>query len=55
MVANSELGAPLWPRKRHWRTDPTDNQSGEAETASGNLYYDRTRTRLKLLAYERLN
>jgi len=54
MVANSELGAPLWPRKRHWRTDPTDNQSGEAETAAGNLYYDQTKTRLKLLSYERV-
>ncbi|MDD2805704.1 MAG: transglutaminase domain-containing protein [Elusimicrobiales bacterium] len=54
MVANSEMGAPLWPRKRHWRTDPTDNQSGEAETAAGNLYYDRMKTRLKLLSYERL-
>lgn len=54
MVANSEFGAPLWPAKRHWRTDPTDNQSGEAETASGNLYYDAVRTKLKLISFEKL-
>ena len=53
MVANSEFGAPLWPAKRHWRTDPTDNQSGEAETASGNLYYDAVRTKLKLISFEK--
>lgn len=55
MVANSEFGAPLWPAKRHWRTDPTDNQSGEAETASRNLYYDAVRTKLKLISFKRLD
>ncbi|OGR77403.1 MAG: hypothetical protein A2X32_04330 [Elusimicrobia bacterium GWC2_64_44] len=54
MVANSELGAPLWPAKKFRRSDPTDNQRGEAETASGNLYFDQVKTRIKLLAYERL-
>lgn len=53
MVANSEFGAALWPAKRHWRTDPTDNQSGEAETASRNLYYDAVRTKLKLISFEK--
>lgn len=54
MVANSEFGAPLWPPKKHWRTDPADNQMGEAETASGNIYLDAFRSRIKLLCFERL-
>ncbi len=54
MVANSEFGAPLWPRKRHWRTDPADNQMGEAETVSGNIYLDGFRSRIKVLGFERL-
>lgn len=53
MVANSEMGAPLWPPKKFWRSDPTDNQRGEAETASGNLYYDKFRTKIKLLSFEK--
>ncbi len=54
MVANSEFGAPLWPRKRYWRTDPTDNQMGEAETAAGNIYTDGFRSRIKVLGFKRL-
>lgn len=54
MVANSEFGAPLLPAKRHWRSDPSDNQAGEAETASGNLYYDELSHKITLLSHERL-
>lgn len=54
MVANSEFGAPVWPPKKFWRTDPTDNQRGEVETPSGNVYHDRFSTKIELLDYRKL-
>jgi len=54
MVANSEMGAPLWPPKKFWRSDPTDNQRGEVENASGNLYQDKFSTKIKLLSFEKV-
>lgn len=54
LVANADFGAPLQPAKKHWRSDPTDNQAGEMETARGNLYLDRFRTRLELLDFKKL-
>lgn len=52
MPANSEYAGPLWPPKKHPRSDPTDNQVGEVETASGNIYSDRFSHKIELLAFE---
>ena len=51
MPANSEFGAALWPAKKHWRTDPTDNQMGEAETAFRNLYSDEFKYKIELIGF----
>ena len=40
MVANDDLLSPFSPFKRHWRSDPVDNQVGEVEMDDGNIYYD---------------
>ena len=53
MPANGEFGAPLWPAKKFWRSDPTDNQTGEAETSRGNIYFGDRKTRIDLLSVEK--
>lgn len=40
MIANSEFQYPLEPVKKFYRTDPYDNQVGEAEWEGGNIYVD---------------
>lgn len=40
MIANTDYAADFVPRKKHWRSDPVDNQRGEVEWDGGNLYYD---------------
>ena len=37
---NDDYGRELTPAKAHFRSDTVDNQRGEAEWRSGNLYYD---------------
>ncbi len=54
MVANSGFGAGFRPAKKFWRSDPADNQLGEAETGSRNLYYGEFRTRIKIISFERI-
>lgn len=54
MPANSEFGADISPKKRHWRSDPLDNQVGEAETRSGNIYFDGFRRKLELLSFDKI-
>jgi len=54
MPANSEFGADLSPEKRHWRSDPVDNQVGEAETRSRNIYFDGFRRKLELLSFKKI-
>jgi len=54
MPANSEMGAHLWPPKKFWRSDPTDNQVGEAETRSGNIYRNRFNCKIKLVSYNKI-
>ncbi|MCX7719296.1 MAG: transglutaminase-like domain-containing protein [Candidatus Sumerlaeaceae bacterium] len=39
-VANLDWETDFDPPKRHWRSDPVDNQRGELEWRGGNLYYD---------------
>lgn len=55
MPANSEFGASFKPTKKFWRSDPTDNQTGEAETRSGNLYYDKFNYKIKPLGFKKIS
>ncbi len=40
MIANTDYARPFDPPKKHWPSDPVDNQRGEVEWDGGNLYYD---------------
>ena len=37
---NDDYAQPLWPAKRHFRSETVDSQRGEVEWAGGNLYFD---------------
>ncbi|MEW5937446.1 MAG: transglutaminase domain-containing protein [Candidatus Thermoplasmatota archaeon] len=52
MIANAELGGNFDPPKRHWRSDPWDNQRGEVETAKGNIYYDGFDHNIEVISFE---
>ena len=54
MVANSEFMAPFYPEKKHVRSDPYDNQVGELETKSQNIYYDGFSHEIKVSKFEEL-
>ncbi len=41
MVANSDYGMELYPKKRYPRSETVDFQRGEVEWKGGNLYYDK--------------
>ncbi len=53
LAFNSEVNYPFDPPKEHFRSDPVDNQRGEAEWDGGNLYYDVVDTRLEILDVRR--
>lgn len=55
MPANSEFGAEIWPGKKYWRSDPCDNQVGEVETKTKNLFYDSFRYKIKVIKFEEIN
>jgi len=38
---NDDYSQPLFPAKRHFRSDTVDSQRGEVEWRGGNLYFDR--------------
>jgi len=40
MTANEDFQTELFPRKTYPRSDPVDNQRGEVENETRNLYYD---------------
>ena len=52
MVANSEFMAPFYPEKNYIRSDPYDNQVGELETESQNIYYDGFIHEIKVSKFE---
>ncbi|MEA1993106.1 MAG: transglutaminase-like domain-containing protein [Euryarchaeota archaeon] len=52
MVANTTFMGDLTPKKQHWRSDPYDNQMGEMETKSENLYYDAFDYEIKIHSFE---
>lgn len=41
MIANTDYETGFTPLKKHWRSDPIDNQRGEVEWDGENLYYDK--------------
>ncbi len=48
LAANTEVNAQFDPPKVHVRSDPVDNQRGEVETSTKNLYYNLWRSRLEI-------
>lgn len=54
LAANTEVNAQFDPPKTHVRSDPVDNQRGEVETPTRNLYYDSWRSKLEILEAESL-
>lgn len=54
LVINTDLSTNLTPPKRHFRSDPVDNQRGEVEWTGGNLYYDKWTYELKVLSHEKM-
>lgn len=54
MPANSEICFQFDPPKRTWRSDPVDNQVGEVETKSKNIYYNDFRYKIDVLKFEEI-
>ncbi|NPA75771.1 MAG: transglutaminase domain-containing protein [Euryarchaeota archaeon] len=54
MIANDDLLTRFDPPKLHWRSDPVDNQVGEVETESGNVYYGRYSWKIYLREFQRV-
>ena len=52
LVFNSEISTQFQPPKKHWRSDPVDNQRGEIEWNGGNLYYDKWTYKMELIEYK---
>lgn len=52
MVANSDFMRGFSPEKKYWRSDPTDNQTGELETEEGNVYYDAFAEERRIISFE---
>jgi transglutaminase-like putative cysteine protease len=40
LVFNDDYSRPLYPEKRHFRSETVDSQRGEVEWRGGNLYFD---------------
>ncbi len=53
LAFNAEISEQFDPPKVHFRSDPVDNQRGEVESDSGNLYYDCWDFELKVLEIHR--
>ena len=52
MVVNNDFGCPLYPAKQYPRSETVDFQRGEVEWAGGNLYFDKWKWNLEVLARE---
>ncbi|MEM0172560.1 MAG: transglutaminase domain-containing protein [Thermoproteota archaeon] len=52
MAANNEISAQFMPPKRHFRSDPVDNQRGEVELIDKNLFYNYWNYKTEVLSYE---
>ncbi|MFI3239614.1 MAG: transglutaminase domain-containing protein [Bacteroidales bacterium] len=54
MTSNSDIASPLEPAKKFIRSETVDFQSGEVETAQGNLYYTDWKCKLELIHTEEI-
>lgn len=54
LAANIDISTQFDPPKKHFRSDPVDNQQGEVESQEGNLYYDEWESRLEIIEVERI-
>jgi hypothetical protein len=52
MIANADFMRGFVPEKKYWRSDPTDNQTGELETEEGNVYYDVFKEERRIISLE---
>jgi hypothetical protein len=52
LIANIDISSKFVPPKNHHRSDNVDNQRGEVESKSGNIYYDKWSYDLKVLIHE---
>lgn len=48
MIANEDHDRDFNPSKKHFRSDPVDNQRGEVEWEGGNIYYDQMSYEVKV-------
>lgn len=48
LIVNDDIGAPLIPAKKFFRSEPWDFQRGELEWQGGNLYFDQWRYRMEV-------
>lgn len=54
LASNIDISTPFDPPKTYFRSDPVDNQRGEAEWSEGNLYYDKWDFKLELIEVKTL-
>jgi hypothetical protein len=54
MIANDDLLVDFTPEKKHWRSDPVDNQRGEVENESRNLYFDEFESKIYVKEFKRI-
>ncbi len=54
LVASNEFQQPLTPDKRFCRMDPYDNQSGEAEYETANIFFDDRTHGRRVVAWEEI-
>jgi len=54
MIANSQYMGEILPRKKYWRSDPYDNQIGELETESENIYIDLFKHEINIISFEEI-
>jgi hypothetical protein len=48
LIVNDDIGAPLIPAKKFFRSEPWDFQRGELEWQGGNLYFDQWRYKMEV-------
>ncbi len=54
MIANSCFGGAFDPPKKHFRSDPCDNQRGELETEKRNIYYNEFEYKIEVIKFEEM-
>ena len=54
MIANDDFQVDFEPEKRHWRSDPVDNQRGEIENEKRNLYFNEFKSTLYVKEFQKM-